>query len=119
MKIKETQKDDVTLLTLSGKMMNGPESINLHPYVKNLIDQDKTKLVVDMGKVKWFSSTGLGALMASYQSLKNAGGDLKIARPTRRIYSVFYMMEMVEVFDTYNTVEEAIESFHQKPAEPA
>ncbi len=114
MKIKEKVNGDVTVLTLSGKMMNGPENINLHPYVKGLIEKDQAKIVVDMGKVKWFSSTGLGSLLASYTSLRNAGGDLRIARPTHKIYSVFMATQLTKVFDSFDTVEEAIESFKTK-----
>lgn len=111
MRIKETIKGDVTLLTLSGKMMNGPESIHLHPYIKELIEKSQIKIVVDMGKVKWFASTGLGALLASYTSLCNAGGDLRIARPTRKIYSVLMTTQLVKVFKSFDTVDEAIESY--------
>ncbi len=118
MRIKETAKGDVILLTLSGKMMNGPESVDLYPYVKQMIEEGKKYVVVDMGKIKWFSSTGLGALMASYTSLKNVGGDLKIARPTRRIYSVFYQMQLSNVFDTFDTVDEALNAFELKTQDP-
>lgn len=111
MRIKETVQGDITILSLSGKMMNGPESIHLHPYVKSLIEKDQTKIVVDMGKVKWFSSTGLGSLLASYTSLRNANGDLKIARPTRKIYSVFMATQLIKVFKSFDTVEEAVESY--------
>lgn len=114
MRIKETVKGDVTLLILSGKMMNGPASIHLHPYIKELIEKGQTKIVVDMGKVKWFSSTGLGSLLASYTSLVNAGGDLRIARPTRKIYSVFMATQLTKVFDSFDTIEEAIESYQTK-----
>jgi len=113
MKIKETTEGNVTVLTLSGKMMNGSQSIDLHPYVKELIEKDQLNVVVDMGKVKWFSSTGLGALLASATSLRNAGGDLKIARATRKISSVFFMMELTSVFESFETVEEAVASFEQ------
>lgn len=111
MNIKESQAGDITVLTLSGRMMNGNESIDLHPYVKDLIEQDKVKVVVDMGKVKWFSSTGLGALLASATSLRNAGGDLKIARATRKIESVFYMMELTSVFESFDLVDNAVASY--------
>ena len=111
MRIKETKQGDITVLTLSGKMMNGPESIHLHPYVKGLIEKDQKRIVVDMGKVKWFSSTGLGSLLATYTSLRNVNGDLRIARPTRKIYSVFMATQLTKIFQSYDTVEEAVKSF--------
>ena len=111
MRIKEKQKDGVTLLTLKGDMIH--DKVNLHPYIKNLIEEGKKKIVVDLGNIKWFSSTGLGALMASYTSLKNADGEMKIARPSRKIYSLIYQMELREVFDTYDSIDEAIEAFKE------
>jgi anti-sigma B factor antagonist len=111
MRIKEKQKGDVTLLTLKGDMIH--DKVDLHPYVKNLIEDGKKKIVVDLGHIKWFSSTGLGALMASYTSLKNADGEMKIARPSRKIYSLIYQMELREVFDTFDTVDEAVEAFEE------
>ena len=108
MRIKETEKDDVIVLTLSGKMMLDAKSTSLHDYVKDLIQQGKNKVVMDMGKITWFGSTGLGALLASYTSLKDNDGDLKIARATRKIRSVFMFTQIIKVLENYDTVEEAV-----------
>ena len=45
--------------------------------------------------------------------LKNADGEMKIARPSRKIYSLIYQMELREVFDTYDSIDEAIEAFKE------
>ena len=108
MRIKETEMDGVVVLTLSGKMMLDAKSISLHEYVKELIEKGKTKIVMDMGKITWFGSTGLGALLASYTSLKENEGDLKIARATRKIRSVFMFTQIIKVLENYDTVEEAV-----------
>ncbi len=108
MRIKETDKDGIVILTLSGKMMLDAKSAGLHDYVKNLIEQGKTKVIMDMGKITWFGSTGLGALLASYTSLKDNGGDLKVARATRKIRSVFMFTQIIKVLENYDTVEEAV-----------
>lgn len=111
MRIKETNQGDITILTLSGMMMNDPSVTKLHPYVKELIEKGRKQIVVDMGKVKWFYSTGLGALLASYSSLRSAGGDLRIARPTRKVKSVFMKIELTKVFKSFDTVKEAVQSY--------
>jgi len=111
MRIKETEHNGITVLTLSGKMMNDPKTADLHAHVKELIDKGKKQVVIDMGKIKWFSSTGLGALLASYTSIKKAEGELKIARATRKIYSLFYQMEVTSIFDNYESVDEAVAAF--------
>ena len=110
MRIKETEMNGIVVLTLSGKMMLDAKSISLHDYVKDLIQKGKTKVVMDMGKITWFGSTGLGALLASYTSLKDNGGDLKVARATRKIRSVFMFTQIIKVLENYDTVEEAVAS---------
>lgn len=111
MRIKENIIGDVTVLMLSGKMMNDPSTATLHPYVKELIGNGRIQVVVDLGRVKWFYSTGLGALLASYTSLRSAGGELKLARPTRKIYSVLMQTELTKVFEHFKSVDEAVQSF--------
>jgi anti-anti-sigma regulatory factor len=83
------------------------EKLGLHPYVKSLIEKVRKNTVIDLGHIKGFSSTALLALMDSYTSIKKADG----ARPSRKIYSPIYQMELREVFDTYDSVNEGIEEF--------
>jgi anti-sigma B factor antagonist len=113
MKIKETVHGNVAVITLSGKMMLDAKSENLHFYVKDLIERGYSKVVIDMGKITWFGSTGLGALLASYTSLKEADGDLKIARATRKIRSVFMFTQLIKVLKNYDSVDAALSSFSQ------
>lgn len=111
MRISEKSHGEVTIITISGKMMIDAKSTDLHKYIKDLIDKNQTKIVIDLGKVTWFASVGLGAILASYTSLKNAGGNLKLARSTRKIRSVLFFTQLIEVLEDYDTVKEAIDSF--------
>ena len=110
MKLKEQEFGDVTVLILSAVTMNDALGAVLHPKVKELLAAGKTKLVIDLGKVKWFGSTSLGALLASYTSVKEAGGELVVARPSRKIHSVFVYTQIIRVLTNFDTVEEAVES---------
>jgi len=109
MKISEKQQGEVTVLVLSGDLIN--VKMEIHPYVKKLIDEGKKKVVVDLGKVKWFGSTALGSMMASYSSLKAAEGEMKIANPSGKLQTLFYQMKLQEIFESFDTVDEAVNSF--------
>jgi anti-anti-sigma factor len=111
MKISEKLHGEVTVLTISGKMMLDAKSANLHEYIKNLINKNQTKIVLDLGKVTWLASVGLGAILASFTSVKNAGGDLKLARSTRKIRSVLIFTQLIKVLEDYDSVQDAIDSF--------
>lgn len=111
MTIKEEIRDNVALLFLKGNMMGGPESMAVHEKVKSLIGDKMTKVVIDLSKVKWMNSSGLGALMASMTSLKNADGELKISGATEKIKNLFMITKLLTIFDTYETADRAVASF--------
>jgi anti-sigma B factor antagonist len=111
MSVKEKIVDDVAVLTVSGKLMGGNETWDVHAKVKSLISDGLLKVVVDLSKVKWMNSQGLGMLMSCYTSLKNVKGRLKIAGATEKVNSLFMITQMITVFDTVDTADRAVASF--------
>lgn len=111
MQINEKRQDDVAILSLKGKLMGGPETKALHDKVKELAENDVKKVVIDLGNVKWMNSSGLGTLMGSLTTLKNAGGELKLANVTEKVQSLFMITKLITIFDTKDSVDEAVASF--------
>ncbi|KAA3609984.1 MAG: anti-sigma factor antagonist [Calditrichaeota bacterium] len=108
MKIKEKIENHVAILTLSGKMMGGPETQEVHEHIKGLISDGIKKVVIDLGDVKWMNSSGMGVLMASMTTLKNSDGKLALARVTEKVQSLLIITQLIKVFDSYETVERAV-----------
>ena len=67
--------------------------------------------MIDLGKVKWMNSSGLGILIGSMTTLKNAGGELKLAAVTEKVQSLFMITKLVTIFDTEDDVETAVKNF--------
>jgi len=111
MQINEQHQGDVTILSLKGKLRGGPETQAIHEKVKELTESKSLKVVIDLGKVKWMNSTGLGAIMGSLTTLRNAGGDLKLANVTEKVQSLFMITKLITIFDTHDSVDEAVASF--------
>ena len=111
MKVKTRMEGDVAIISVSGKLMGGPESDTLRNEIKNLIDDGSKKFVVDLKGVPWINSTGLGALMAVYTSIQRSEGVLKLCHVSDRIQSLFMITKLLTIFDTYPSESEAIESF--------
>jgi anti-sigma B factor antagonist len=111
MAIKESIWDDVAVLALEGKLMGGSDSLALHDRVHSLIDDGVKQVVIDLAKVKWMNSSALGRLIASLTTLRNAGGDLKLANVTRKIESLLVHTKLICVFETYQSVDRAAASF--------
>lgn len=111
MTIKEKMQGEVAVMTLSGKLMGGPETMEVHDKVKELVGKKVSKIVIDLAKVKWMNSSGLGALMGSLTTTKNGGGELKLANVTEKVQSLFMITKLITIFETFESVDEAIASF--------
>ncbi|KPL19597.1 MAG: anti-anti-sigma factor [candidate division Zixibacteria bacterium SM23_81] len=111
MAIKESVSDGIAVLALKGKLMGGPDPLALHDRVHGLIGDGIKQVVVDLGNVKWLNSSGLGALMASLTTLRNAGGDLKLAKVGKKIESLLLITKLISVFEIYDSVDRAAASF--------
>jgi len=111
MEIHEVVRSGIAVITLRGKMMGGPETHDLHVHVKTLIGKGVHHLVIDLGPLEWLNSAGMGVLIASLMSLRNAGGNLVIANVGEKVYSLLEMTHLHLVFQKYNSVDQAIEGF--------
>lgn len=111
MQIKEQMHGDVAVISLKGKLMGGPETLAIHDKVKELVGNNINKVVIDLGNVKWMNSSGLGALMGSMTTLRNAGGELRLANVTDKVHSLFMITKLITIFETFDGVEEAVGSF--------
>ncbi len=114
MKIKEKIEGDVAVLSVSGNMMGGPETMALHEKVKSLVADGIKKVVIDLKDVKWMNSSGLGILMACMTTLNNGGGKLKLASVTEKVKSLLVITQLMRIFDTYENSERAVASFFEE-----
>lgn len=111
MNISHREENGVVVIEPKGKIMGGPESTALHDLLHEIIEQDKSRVVIDLGKVDWMNSTGLGLLISGLTSLRKAGGELKLANVTEKIQSLLTITKLITVFKAFDSVDEAIKSF--------
>jgi anti-sigma B factor antagonist len=111
MNIKEKMHGDVAVVALKGNLMGEPDTTDVREKIYGLLQDDVKKVVLDLGKVKWINSSGLGSLIAAMTSVKNKGGDLRLANVTEKVESVFMITQLIKVFKTYETVDRAVASF--------
>ncbi len=111
MAVKEKIQGDVAVLQISGKLMGGEETREVHEKVKSLLGDGIKKIVIDVSNVKWLNSSGLGMLISCLTSVTSAEGTLKIAGATEKINSLLMITKLITVFDTYETVDRAVATF--------
>jgi anti-sigma B factor antagonist len=111
MKFKDKVVDGIGVLTLKGKLMGYPETDELHGEMKSFLGQKVNKIVIDLNGVSWMNSMGVGALMRCLTTIRNAEGDLRLARMSEKARSIFVITQLISIFKIFESVEEAVESF--------
>ncbi len=113
MKIKQRDKGDVTVLDISGKIMGGEDFELFNNTIKSFISQGKVDIVLNLSKVKWINSTGLGLLVSAYTTLVKNGGRMKIAEVSDRIDNILHVTQLELIFETFEDEAAAVASFAQ------
>ncbi|HUV35480.1 MAG TPA: STAS domain-containing protein [Patescibacteria group bacterium] len=113
MKIKKREVDGVAILDLSGEMYGGPDNMELVDIVSELAKEKKLDLIINLAKVKWISSTGLGILVSARSRFAKEGGVVKLCHPNERVLGILQVTRLNLIFDVYPSEQEAIESLKQ------
>ncbi len=109
MNIKE--QNGAVIFELKGRLIGGSQSERINQSLENFINQGKKNIVIDLGRVTFMNSSGMGILISSFSKLKNTGGSLKLANVTRKIEGILSNTKLNQIFENYDTVEEAVNSF--------
>lgn len=111
LQVKERQAGDVTILDLSGEVRIGEGSIALRDAIRNLSNEGKNKLLLNLGGVNYVDSSGIGELIANYTTVSRQGGQLKLLNLTDRIQNLLVITKLLTVFDVYEDEPTALKSF--------
>jgi len=109
-KIRQENHDDVELVRLDGKL-----DVHSTPFVLELLDDlvhdNVKKIILDMGRVKFISSYGLGTLVTTLKNIQENGGTLKLASLRPEVKVPLEITGLLSKFEIFNTPDEAISSF--------
>ncbi len=101
----------VSVVDLSGKITIGEGDVVLREKVSELLDGGDRQILLNLEKVKYMDSAGIGELVACYKRAKEKEGTVKLLNPSGKVYDLLQLTKLEEVFDTYRDEGEALGSF--------
>lgn len=111
MKIKSQEQYGAVVIELKGNVMGGDDTKDFNELLHKLIDEGKKNIIIDLAEVKFMNSSGLGMLISGLTTMKKENGQLKLARTTDKIESLLVITKLVTIFESFETVDEAVKSF--------
>ena len=113
MSFNTSERFNSVVIEFKGNVMGGPDAVSLNEQLHELIDAGKTNVVVDLSKVKFMNSSGLGMLIGALTTMRKSGGDLRLANATDKIESLLIVTKLITVFKNFKSVDEAVESYSE------
>ncbi len=101
---------DVIVAVVPMEELDASNSAEFKRDVTPLLDAT-TKLVLDLSRLRFVDSSGLGAFISCLRQLNAKGGDVKLCSMSKQVRGVFELVRMHRIFDIYATREDAVRAF--------
>jgi len=111
MQIEERVVNNVTILDLKGKITLGEGDEVLKDKINSLIQQDRKRILLNLGEVPYIDSAGLGEIVRTYTTVSRQGGHLKLVNLTKRITDLLAITKLLTVFETFDSEADALKTF--------
>jgi anti-sigma B factor antagonist len=113
MELRATYRDAgvVTVVDIGGRITLGEGSALLRKTIRELLDEGRTKIVLNLADVNYIDSSGIGELVTAFTTVKKNGGNLKLLHLTKKVHDLLQLTKLFTVFDVYSDENTAIVSF--------
>jgi len=114
--IQRREREGILILDLTGRITVGEEATNLRETLREATAQGLKNVILNLRDVDYIDSTGLGALVVGFTSLRKAGGKLSLVNVSRRNIELLVYTKLATVFEIFNDEQEAVNSYFPERA---
>ena len=109
--IEQSEREGIIILNLNGRLIVGEPVTDLRAKITRLSVAGANNVVLNLAKVDYIDSTGLGGMVIGYTTLKKAGGALKLTGMNRRNLELLVLTKLSGIFETFEDEQTAVNSF--------
>ena len=111
LQINQREKEEIVILDMDGRLVVGEECSQIRERIQALAAAARNRVILNLQDVDYIDSTGLGALVICFTTLKKAGGALKLLNLTKRNIELLVLTKLTTVFEIFNDEQDAVNSF--------
>jgi len=110
-KLNTRQVGDVSVVDVAGRITLGEGSSALRDALRDMVNNNHKKILLNLGEVNYIDSSGIGELVSGFTTVTNAGGQLKLLNLTKRVKDLLQITKLYTVFDVHEDEAHAIRAF--------
>jgi anti-sigma B factor antagonist len=109
----EIPVDNIDSVAVATVPVDELDASNAEEFKRDILPvlQANTKLVLDLSRLRFVDSSGLGAMLSCLRQLSAKSGDLKLCGMSKQVRGLFELVRLHRIFDIYGTKEEAVHAF--------
>jgi anti-sigma B factor antagonist len=110
-KTRTIQSGKIAIIDVKGSLVGDGDTDEFREAVADFIEQGNKCLIVNLQKATYLNSTGIGAIIAAHTSYVKNGGEVRLSGISKSVLNLFVVTKLIDIFDVYDTLDEATESF--------
>jgi anti-sigma B factor antagonist len=111
MKFSTRKIGNVIVIDVEGQILLGEGDVEIKQTVDSLLKQGYKRILLNLAKVPYLDSAGLGEIIRCFTTLRKNGGHFKLLSPNKRIIDLLSITKLLNVFDCFDNESTAIMSF--------
>ena len=111
MKFSTRKNGNVIIIDVEGKILLGEGDVEIKKAVDDLLKKGAKNILLNLAKVPYIDSAGLGEIIRCFTALRRNGGSFKLLSPNARIIDLLNITNLLNVFDSYEEEAAALKSF--------
>ena len=109
-KLNTRQVGDVSVVDVAGRITLGEGSSALRDALREMVNNNHKKILLNLGEVNYIDSSGIGELVSGFTTVTNAGGQLKLLNLNKRVKDLLQITKLYTVFEVKEDEADAIRS---------
>ena len=111
MKIYQRDEGNVAILELEGQITIGEGDVQMREAVLALVNAGQLRILLNMGRVSYMDSSGVGELLSCLTKVGEKGGQFKLLNLSTKIRSTLHIAQILSVFEYFTDEKAALASF--------
>jgi len=107
----------VAVLDVTGRVTMGDPSKEMGKRIREAVEAGHNGVLVNMARVTYIDSSGIGELVSAFSNLRKAGGQLILTGVSKELSYLFHVANLDRVLVIVPDAAAALEKFNKPPEE--
>jgi anti-sigma B factor antagonist len=118
MRLQKTEEVEGCLIVHAAGYIDIYNTEFFRKRMEKAIESGFVRIVIEMSRVTYVSSTGIGAFVSLLRTVKHGNGDLVLNHVQPKVYEIFRLLGFSQFFAFMENLEESIAHFSQSFESP-